>query len=162
MKKILALITCIALLQLTGNAMDPVAQGKTFCCLGNYVIEKADYQMIIDGNAIKTFVVSYENSDMTITIGLDDSNKKCTSYIVQSDDLTIQYDCNRKHFGVNRVSEKYIKEGFETDDSSLNRTEYFRQKVITSKKKSNIDQVKLISVFFPKLVTDYETVFAVK
>ena len=162
MKRILTLITAIAVLHLTANAMDPVAKGKTNCCLGSYVIEKADYSIMVDGNALKTFVVSYENSDMTVLIGIDDSEKKRTSFLVQSDDLTVQYKCNRKYFGVNKACDEYIKEGFETDDTVLNREEYFHQRVITKDKKTDIEYIKLISVYFPQLVTDYEKVFAVK
>lgn len=162
MKRILSLFIVATLLGTAGFAMDPVAKGKTNSCLGNYVIEKASDPVMVNGNALETFVVSYENSDITLTVAVDESDKKCTSYLVQSDQLTMQYDCNGKYFGVKAVDRKYKTDGLATDKEHLNRQQYFHQKVITQLEKSKIDHVKLISVYFPQLVTNYEEVFAVK
>jgi hypothetical protein len=162
MKRILSLITILSVLSLTGFAKAPVAKGKTHCCLGTYVVEKAIDPISVDGKAIKTFIVSYENSDLTVKIGVDKSDKKCIKYIVVSDDLQIQYDCNRQYFGVSKLDKKYLDDGFATSDINLDRRQYFYQKCITQDNKNEIDHVKLISVYFPKLVKDYEKVFAVK
>ena len=162
MKRILSLTVIIALLGTVGMAMDPVAKGKTHCCLGNYVIEKASEPLMVDGNVLETFVVSYENSDMTVTVAVDESDKKCTTYLVESDNLTMQYDCNGKFFGVKKADRRYIGDGFKTQSENLNREQYFRQRVITQQKKSKIDHVKLIAVYYPQLVDNYEEVFAVK
>jgi hypothetical protein len=162
MKRILSLAIVATLLGTAGFAMDPVARGKTNCSLGNYVIEKASDPIMVNGNALETFVVSYENSNISLTVAVDETDKNCTSYLVQSDRLTMQYDCNGKYFGVKTVDKKYRKDGFITDKEQLNRSQYFHQKVITQLEKSKIDHVKLISVYFPQLVNDYEEVFAVK
>ncbi len=162
MKKIFSLLTVISLLSLSGYAKGPVAEGKTHCSLGNYVVDNAIDPIYVDGNALKTFVVSYENSDLNVRIGIDKSDRKCTRYIVVSDELEIQYACRRNSFGVQKLSKEYSDDGMSTSDLSLNREEYFHQKVITQNPKSELEHVKLISVFFPKLVKDYEKVFAVK
>lgn len=162
MKRILSSIFIALLFTLVSNAMDPVATGKTNCCLGNYVIEKASNPILVDGTILETFVISYENSDAIVTVGVDKSNKKCTTYIVQSDNLSMQYDCNRKYFGVKKVDKKYSKDGYSSSDETINRSEYFNQRIITRLEKTELDHIKLISVYFPKLVTDYEEVFAVK
>ncbi len=162
MKRMISLIAIASILSLAGFSEASVAKGKTHSCLGNYIIEKAADPIFVDGVALKSFVVSYDNSDMTVTIGIDDSDKKCTTYIVKSDDLTVQYDCNGQIFGVNRVAKKYLDNGLETSDNLLNRSEYFHQKLLTQNEQTQLERVKLISVFYPKLVKDYEKVFAVK
>lgn len=158
----ISLIAIASILSLASFSKAPVAKGKTHCCLGNYIIEKANDPILVDGVPLKSFVVSYDNSDMTVTIGIDNSDKKCTTFIVMSDDLTVQYDANRNRFGVNKVNKKYLDDGHKTSDMLLNRSEYFHQKVLTQSVCSQLDYVKLISVFYPKLVKDYEKVFAVK
>lgn len=162
MKRILSLFVLISVLSLTGFSKAPVAKGKTHYCLGTYVVDKAIDPIMVDGKALKTFIVSYENSDLSVRIGIDKSDKKCTKYIVLSDDLEMQYDCTGNIFGVNRLDKQYLDDGYSTSDITLDRRQYFNQKVITQNSKKEIDHVKLISVFFPKLVKDYERVFAVK
>jgi len=160
MKKFLYLFAITLILSLTGFAKGPVAEGKTYCCLGNYVVDNAIDPIYVDGKALKTFIVSYENSDLTVRIGIDNSDRKCTMFIVLSDELEIQYKCNGTYFGVERLDREYLNDGMSTSDLSLDRSEYFHQKVITPLRQSDIDYVKLISVYFPKLVKDYEKVFA--
>jgi len=162
MKRITILIALLLVFNFASFAKAPVAKGKTNCCLGNYVIEKATDPIIVDGKALRSFVVSYENSDMTIIIGIDRSDKNCRKFIVVSDDLAVQYDCNGKYFGVKQVEDQYLDDGYITSDLAIDRSAYFHQKVITREPYSNIDHMRLISVYFPKLVKDYETVFAVK
>ena len=162
MKRLISLMTFVFIAGAMALASGPVASGNTHCCLGTYVIEKATNPIVVDGRELNSFEVFYENSDCTVTIGVDNSDKKCTKYIVRSDDLTIQYDCNSKYFGVALVDKAYEKSGYSTDRKMLNNEEYFHQKVITRNEKTELEHVKLISVFYPRLVNDYENVFAVK
>ena len=162
MKRMISFIAIACIISLSSFANDPIAKGKTHCCLGNYVVENAADPIMVDGVALESFVVSYDNSDMTVKIGIDKSDKKCTTYIVKSDDLTVQYDCNRKIFGVNHVNKKYLDDGLNTSGNLLDRSEYFHQKIITRNKYSELDHIKLISVYYPRLIMDYEKVFAVK
>ncbi|MBN1388637.1 MAG: hypothetical protein JW965_09340 [Bacteroidales bacterium] len=162
MKKFLYLFAISLILSPIGFAKGPVAEGKTYCCLGNYVVDNAIDPVYVDGKALKTFIVSYENSDLTVRVAIDKSDRKCTRFVVLSDELEILYQCNGKYFGVKRLDREYLNDGMSTSDLSLDRSEYFHQKVITQTKMSDIEYVKLISVYFPKLVKDYEKVFAFK
>ena len=162
MKRLFYLLFIASFLTLTGYAKGPVAEGKTHCCLGNFVVDKAIDPIIVDGNALKTFIVTYENSDLDVRIGIDKSDKKCTRYIVVSDELEIMYLCNNKYFGVKRLAKEYLDDGMSTSDITLDREQYYHQKVITQLQKNELDHVKLISVYFPKLVKDFEKVFAVR
>lgn len=150
------------MLSLTSYAKSPIAEGNTHSCLGTFVVENSIKPIVVDGRSLTTYTITYENSEETIRIGIDDSDRKCTKYLVVSGNLSIQYDCNSKYFGVEKLDRKYHNDGFKTSDLTLDREQFFHQKILTQNKISQIDQVKLISVFFPKLVKDYEQVFAVK
>ncbi|MEA1886919.1 MAG: hypothetical protein U9N72_06900 [Bacteroidota bacterium] len=160
MKKFLFLFTIALILGPAGFTKAPVAEGKTHSCLGNYVVDNALDPIYVDGKALKTFIVSYENSDLNVRIGIDKSDRKCTRFIVLSDELEIQYQCKGNYFGVRRLGKEYLKDGLSTSDLSLDVSEYFHQKLISQQPKSEIDYVKLISVYFPRLVKDYDKVFA--
>ena len=162
MKKLLTLLSVSILIYCPSIAMDPVAEGNTNHELGTFVIEKSVAPLIVDARILPTYVVSYENSDMTVRIAVDDSDKKCRKLIVVSDHLSIQYNCDGKIFGVNLLEQKYAEDGISDSRLYLDSSEYFRQKVISQSAKNKIDQIKLISVYFPKLVKDYERAFAVK
>jgi len=164
MKRFFSLFITVLILSVVGYAKGPVAEGKTHCCLGKYVVDRAVNPINIDGIDLETYIVNYENSDLNVRIGIHRSEKKCTRYIVLSDDLEIQYECNSKYFGVCKLDKEYLDDGLSTSDLSLDRSQYYHQKVITQSpySKSELDYIKLISVYFPKLVKNYEKVFAFK
>jgi len=162
MKKLLTILSVLILIWIPSSALEPVAEGKTNHELGYYIIEKSIAPLIVDARILPTYEVSYENSDMTIRIAVDDSDKKCRKLIVVSDHLSIQYNCDGKIFGVNLIEDQYTDDGISNSKIFLDSEEYFRQKVISQSARNEINQIKLISVYFPKLVKDYERVFAVK
>ncbi len=162
MKTIINLLGVLALTLSPAFALDPVAEGQTNHELGAYIVENSNAPLIIDATILTTYEVSYENSDMTVRIAIDDSDKKCRKFIVVSDNLAIQYDCNGKFFGVKMPEQTYIEDGISGSMINLDRAEYHKQKVLTQNKKSELEQVQLIAVFFPKLIKDYDRIFAVK
>jgi len=162
MKKLLSLLSVSILIYFPSLAEDPVAEGNTHHELGTYIIEKSVAPVIADARILPTYEVSYERSDMKIKIAIDDSDKNCRKLIVVSDHLSVQYNCDGKIFGVKLLDEQYSDNGISDSNLYLDTSEYFRQKVLSQSAKNEIDQIKLISVYFPKLVKDYERVFAVK
>lgn len=162
MKRKILLITALVLILLPAHALDPVAQGKTNYELGDFTVEKSNAPIIVDATLLPTYEVSYENSDITIRIAVDRSDKKCRKYIVVSDNLAMQYNCTGKIFGVAMPDQCYIEDGISCSTVNLDRSEYHRQRVITKMKKSELEQIRLISVYFPMLIKDYDTYFAVK
>lgn len=143
-------------------AVDPVAEGETNHELGAYIIEKSNAPIISDARILTTYEVSYENSEMTVRIAVDNSDKKCRKFIVVSDNLAMQYDCNGRFFGVKMPEQNYVEDGISGSMINLDRSEYFKQKVLTQKNNTELEQVQLIAVFFPKLIKDYDRFFAVK
>jgi hypothetical protein len=128
-----------------------VAEGKTFTTLGDYTIETADNPALLKGVECKTFVISYENSPMKVTVAIC-KDRKCRKYVVLSDKLSVQYVCNENYFGVEKLDKAFEKDGYKTSDTELNRSEYFHQKVISPGKRGELEATQLIAAFFPMLL----------
>jgi hypothetical protein len=128
-----------------------VAEGKTYSALGDYRIEIADQPVIINGDEIKSFVISYQNTPLEVKVAIR-KERNCKKYIVLSDKLCVQYVCNANYFGVERLDKSFEKDGYTTSDIYLDRNEYFHQKVLTSGPTSDIDNTRLIASYFPMLL----------
>ena len=128
-----------------------VAGGKTHSALGDYKIEIADNPVTINGEEFKAFVISYQNSPIEVKVVIT-KGKKCKNYIVLSDKLSVQYVCNNYYFGVEKLDKSLKADGFSTEDSELNSTEYFHQKVIAPGQRDEIENTQLIAAYFPLLL----------
>jgi hypothetical protein len=128
-----------------------VAEGKTFTALGDYTIQTADNPSIVKGQECKTYIISYENSPMKVTVAVC-KDRKCKKYVVLSDKLSVQYVCNENYFGVEKLDKEFEKDGFKTSDAELNRSEYFHQKVLSPGKRGEIEATQLIAAYFPMLL----------
>jgi hypothetical protein len=138
-----------------------IATGKTWSVIGDYRIEVAETPVVLNGEELKTFVITYENSDQKITVAVD-KQKKCSNYIVISDKLSVQYVCNDSYFGVERLDKEYSKLGHITHDEALNRSEFLHQRVISRESAGTLENAKLIAAFFPALVKDFDSLLAKK
>ncbi len=128
-----------------------VAEGKTFTALGDYTIETADNPALVKGEECKTFVISYENTPMKVTVAIC-KDRKCRKYVVLSDKLSVQYVCNENYFGVEKLDKEFEKDGYKTSDTELNRSEYFHQKVISPGRRGELEATQLIAAYFPMLL----------
>jgi len=145
---LLVIAGTVSLAQLT------VAKGKTHSSLGDYRIVKSDQPVKLNGEEYKAFTISYENSPMEVTVALC-KERKCKTYYVLSDKLSVQYVCTNGYFGVERLDKSFAKDGYKTSDSALDRTEYFRQKVITHES-NELNNTMLIAAYFPMLLRDFD------
>jgi hypothetical protein len=130
-----------------------VAGGKTHSALGDYKIELADNPVIINGEELKAYVISYQNSPMEVKVVIK-NDKKCKNYIVLSDKLSVMYVCNGDYFGVQKLDKSLQMAGVTTSDEALNRTEYYHQKLIVQGKQGDVEAAQLIAAYFPMLVND--------
>ncbi len=130
-----------------------VTEGSSNTSLGNYKIEIADNPVTLNGEVLKTYVISYENSPLQVKVAVM-KEKDCKKYIVLSDKLSIQYVCTGAYFGVQRLekSSDLEKMGFSMSDNSLNRAEYFHQKVLASGKPDEVESTQFIASYFPLLI----------
>ncbi|MEI6050729.1 MAG: hypothetical protein WCS03_17690 [Bacteroidota bacterium] len=136
-----------------------VAEGKTHSALGDYKIEIADNPVMLNGEELKAFVISYQNSPLEVTVAIR-KGEKCKNYIVLSDKLSVQYVCNESYFGVEKLDKSFEKDGYTTSDAALNRSEYFHQKVLAPGKRGEIENAQLIAAYFPMLINSNDEALA--
>jgi hypothetical protein len=159
MKKFFLIALLIFAVSAGSFARKFVAEGSTFSALGNYKIEIADNPVLLNSKEMKTFIISYENSKMEVTVAIW-QRKDAKTYVVKSDALAVQYVCNGSYFGVEMLDKSFEKDGFKTSFSALNRTEYFHQKALSTTESCELDQTKLIAAYFPMLLNNKENMIA--
>lgn len=161
MKRMILATMLIAAFCTASFAKKLVAEGATFTTLGNYRIELAENLIIINGEECKTFMITYENSPIEVTVAIS-KDRKCKKYIVLSDKLSVQYVCNGSYFGVEKLDKVFEKDGYKTSDAAMNRSEYFHQKVLNPGGRGEIEATQLIAAFFPRLLNDTGEATALK
>jgi hypothetical protein len=159
MKRVVLFTLMVFAISVAASARKFVAEGKTHTAFGNYRIEIADEPVTLMGKEMKAFVISWENASFEVTVAFD-KTRKGMKYYVLSDNLSVQYVCNRSYFGVERLEKGLEKEGYNTSDAALNRLEYFHQKVITQGGNCDLDNSKLIAAFYPMLLNNKENIIA--
>jgi len=128
-----------------------IVRGESNTSFGRYTIEVCDQPMMLAGEELKCYLISYENSPLTVKVFVD-KDKNCKNYVVVSDDLSVMYTCNGMYFGVNKLDKQYKSAGLATDDSRLDRSDYFHQKVLAQGKPGDFDATVLIASYFPELI----------
>lgn len=130
-----------------------VVKGETHSTLGDYTIKTANTTVVLNGENLEAFIISYQNSPMEVKVVIRKENN-CKKYIVLSDILSVQYTCHETYFGIERLDKCYEKEGYATLDSYLNKDAYYHQKVIGPGKRSELENTQLIATYFPLLLSD--------
>ncbi|MCK7534552.1 MAG: hypothetical protein MZV63_27855 [Marinilabiliales bacterium] len=74
-----------------------IVKGESNTSFGSYTIEVCDQPMMLAGEELKCYLISYENSPVTVKVFVD-KDKNCKNYVVVSDDLSVMYTCNGKLF----------------------------------------------------------------
>jgi hypothetical protein len=161
MKKMLITALLTVALCNASFSRELVAEGKSYSALGDYKIEIADNPVTINGNELKAFVISYQNTPLEVRVAIVKGHD-CKKYIVLSDKLCVQYICNESYFGVQRLDKSFEKDGYITSDTFLDRNEYFHQKVLTSGQGCELDNTRLIAAYFPMLIKNSAEKVAVK
>jgi hypothetical protein len=128
-----------------------VVRGNSNTSFGMYTIELCDQQQTFAGEEMNCYLISYSNSPLQVKVFVDNT-WNCKNYVVVSDELSVMYTCNGKYFGVNKVGKKYRDEGVSTDNSKLDRQDYFHQKVIKQGDTEEYDATMLIASYFPELI----------
>ncbi len=128
-----------------------IVKGNSNTPFGGYTIEVCDQPMTLAGEDLKCYLISYESSPLTVKVYVD-KNRSCKNYVVVSDALSVMYTCNGKFFGVNKIDKQYKIAGLGTDESRLDRADYFHQKVLAQGKTDDFDATRLIASYFPELI----------
>lgn len=155
MKKFYSAVLLVLMISTASFSREFVAHGKTHSSFGDYTVELTDDPVVLDGKTLNTFVINYQNSPLVVKVAVV-KDEKCKKYVVISDRLAVQYVCNDNYFGVEKLDSSY--EAFATSEKDLNRNAYFHQKRITNGQNSDLENARLIAVFFPQLLNDAATV----
>jgi hypothetical protein len=147
---ILLLVFCVGMTAMSYGKV--IARGESNTPFGSYTIELCDQPMAFAGEEMKCYLISYSESPVQLKVYVD-KERKCKNYIVLSDDLAVMYSCDGNIFGVNKVDKKFKNAGIVTDDSKLDRMDYFHQKVIARGETSDFEAAALIASFFPQLIS---------
>lgn len=161
MKRMYLAVLLIVAFSTASFAKEIVAQGKTHTALGDYKIELTDESVTINGEEFTPFLISYQNSPMQVRVAIK-KDGNCMKYFVLSDNLSVQYVCKGDYFGVERLDKSFSNEGYATSDLSLDRNEYFHQKVLTGGQGCDLDHTMLIAAYFPRLLNSNVSSYAVK
>jgi len=151
MKRVLIAGLLMLALSTASFSREFVAAGKTHSALGDYKIEMADKPVTINGEELKAFVISYQNSPLEVTVVVK-KDKKCNNYFVLSDKLSVQYVCNGDYFGVQKIDKTMDLVGYSKSEDALDRSQYFHQKLIVPGKNSETESTQLIAAYFPLLI----------
>ena len=129
-----------------------IGEGKTYTTLGDYRVEAIDNPIPLKGKDCKAYAIRYENTPLEVTVIVcrEQTGQK---YLVLSDRLSVQYVNNSRYFGVEMLDKSFEKEGYITDDSEMNRKEYFHQKVLGPGQMRELDAARTIAAFFPFLLS---------
>ena len=155
MKRMIAAALLIIIVSAASFGRKLIAEGKSFTKMGNFKIETADQPLVVNGVSLDTYIISYENSGMSVTVAID-TDIKCRRYLTMTDKLSVQYVCTGKHFGVERLDQKYASAGLSTSDVSINRSAYFHQKILTQGQNDPIHCMRLIGSYFPELLNEVD------
>jgi hypothetical protein len=161
MKRVVLSAMFIVALSVASFATKYIATGKTWTVIGDYKIEVAETPVVLNGKELKTYVISYDNSNEKVTVAVD-KQKKHSNYLVISEKLNVQYVSNSSYFGVEKLGKEYTKLGFKTKDEAINRSAYFHQKVISTEPAGALENTKMIAAYFPALVNDFDSMLAGK
>lgn len=155
MKKMLFAVSLLVAFSTASFSREFVAGGKTHSSLGDYKIEIADNPVTINGEQLKAYIISYQNSPLVVTVAVR-KDKNCKSYFVLSDKVSVLYVCNREYFGVQRLDKnlKVENAAFTSSDEGLNRSEYFHQKLISPGTHTELESTQFIAAYFPMLVKE--------
>jgi hypothetical protein len=161
MKRMFFAVILIIAFSTASFTREVVAEGKTHSAFGNYKIELAKDPVTINGEDFKTFMISYQNSPLKVRVAIRNEDK-CRKYFVLSENLSVQYVCNTNYFGVEKLDKSFAKDGYTTSDASLDRSEYFHQKVLSSGQGCEMDNTMLIAAYFPRLIINSGELVAAK
>jgi len=149
--KTLMKMSCAVLLSsfmLIASAANKV-KGDSNTPMGKYVIEEADDAIGYQGKELKAYKLCYENCKKEVLIGVEEL-EHCRNFIVFLDDLQIIYACDKGVFGVTKIPKQ--KSTSINLKEAIDRQQFFYQKVITQRPKTEKELLGLIACYYPALL----------
>ncbi|MCX6221308.1 MAG: hypothetical protein NTZ69_09985 [Bacteroidia bacterium] len=150
MKRIVLTTAMILIISLASFANQLLSQGHSNSQFGDYKIEALDNRMPFKDKELDLYQITYEKNGLTVVVALD-KDKKCKKYYVLSEKLPIQYECNGVYFGVKLLDNDLLYNGFPITMDSVNKTEFYSQRVLATGITDTLDHLNLIAAYYPGL-----------
>lgn len=154
--KIGILMLCLLLVGFTSTAKTKeasVLNGQSLTELGDYQISQSSNALAIGNETLKTYELTYSNSDSPILIGVK-KTKKCMDFIVRAKNFEVEYVCNNHVFGVKRINKDYQTVPTATINKMMDNADFYMQRVISQNPKTEEELLALIACYFPSLIKD--------
>lgn len=149
MKRIVLTTALILIISLASFASQVLFQGNSNSQFGAYIIVALDDRMPFKDRELAQYQITYENGQ-TVVVAVD-KLEKCKKYYVLSEKLPIQYECNGVYFGVKMLDNNLLYNGFPISLDSVNKTEYYSQRVLARGVNGTLDHLNLIAAYYPGL-----------
>lgn len=127
--------------------------GQSLTELGQYSVHISPETLKFGDEALKTYQLTYANSDSPILIGVK-KTKKCMNFIVHTDKIEVEYVCNKHVFGVKRIEQAYQTIPTDAINKMIDNADFYTQRVISQNPKTEEELLGLIACYFPSLVQD--------
>lgn len=150
------LMMCLLLVGFTSTAKTKeatVLNGQSLTELGEYQISRSEKPLFLGAEALKTYELTYSNSNSPVLIGVQ-KTKKCMNFIVRANNFEIQYVCNNHVFGVKRLDKENQTISAAEINKLMDNADYYAQRVITQYPKTEAELLGLIACYFPSLLKD--------
>jgi len=163
--KLILLTICVAILSMGASAKKikdgQAMTGNSLTAFGMYTVVNSDSPMVYEKQLLRTYELTYENTNNTVWIGvLCENELNCTTFIVRTDEFEIEYACRNNIFGVKKIEKRFQELPKEEMDLKLNKVSYYSQRVICQGKRSEDDLLGLIACYFPDLINqEYQASF---
>ncbi len=149
MKKIVLATALILIISMVAVANQVLFLGNSNSQFGAYIIVALDNQMPFKDKELAQYQITYENGQ-TVVVAVENL-EKCKKYYVLSDKLPMQYECNGVYFGVKLLDNNLLYNGFPITLDSVNKTEYYSQRVLARGVNGTLDHLNLIAAYYPGL-----------
>ncbi|MFB6317785.1 hypothetical protein [Saccharicrinis sp. FJH54] len=120
--------------------------------LGRFWLKRAVNLIEVEGETLPTYVVHYDNLNKPVYIGVL-KEKKCKTYIVRTDEFEVAYTCKKGVFGISYVPRKMAAFPQDYSKDHLNKSNYQKQRIITTKPCSEKEQLCLIAAYLPEIMS---------
>lgn len=150
------LMLCLLLVGFTSTAKTKEAtmlSGQSLTELGDYQINQSSKNLTIGNEAVKTYELTYSNSDSPVLVGVQ-KTKKCMNFIVRTNNFEVMYVCDHHVFGVKRINKEYQTIPAAEICKLMDNADFYSQRVITQYPKTEAELLGLIACYFPSLIKD--------
>jgi len=148
--KLLVLLVLLFTATTSGFASKKIT-GESNTQMGKYTIEKSNNQIEHKGQLLETYSLKYEYCEKKLLIGIEEE-KGCKNFIVQWNDMQIIYACQKGIFGAKRLPKQ--KSTQIAINEAIDRQQFYFQKVITRKQKTEKQLLALIACYYPQLINE--------